>query len=279
MGYKIIFLCSHEVFEIEMFKALNLLKSIANTEWGADCTTLLKLYRSLIRSKLDYGCIVYGSARQSYIQTLDPIHNQAIRLCLGAFRTSPMESLYVESHEPSLYDRRKELALQYILKLKANPTNPAYNAVFHPNYLLKFRDRPHAIAPFGIRMKHHVREIGLKLNAIAINTVPETPIWDAPEVNVLLDLTTFNKATTSSDLFKSKFLELKAKYSHFCPIYTDGSKQGERVQLPWYLHMALHHFDSQIVLVFFQLRSKLYYVPYIMFSVHTLENSFLVPRD
>jgi len=31
--------------------------------------TLLHLYRSLIRSKLDYGCIVYGSARGSYILT------------------------------------------------------------------------------------------------------------------------------------------------------------------------------------------------------------------
>ena len=40
------------------------------------------LYRSLIRSKLDYGCIVYGSARKSYLQMLDPIHNQGLRLCL-----------------------------------------------------------------------------------------------------------------------------------------------------------------------------------------------------
>ena len=33
-------------------------------------------------SKLDYGCIVYGSARKSYLQMLDPIHNQGLRLCL-----------------------------------------------------------------------------------------------------------------------------------------------------------------------------------------------------
>ena len=31
--------------------------------WGADRTTFLKLYRSLVWSKLDYGCIIYGSAR------------------------------------------------------------------------------------------------------------------------------------------------------------------------------------------------------------------------
>jgi hypothetical protein len=48
-------------------KAMNLLGVVANTDWGADSTTLLRLYRSIIRSKLDYRCIVYGSARDSYI--------------------------------------------------------------------------------------------------------------------------------------------------------------------------------------------------------------------
>ena len=70
-------------------KALNLLRVLAHTTWGADQETLLHLYRSLIRSKLDYGCVVYGSARRSYLRMLDPIQNHALRLCLGAFRTSP----------------------------------------------------------------------------------------------------------------------------------------------------------------------------------------------
>ena len=43
-------------------KAMNLLRVVSNTDWGADSTTLLRLYRSLVRSKLDYGCVVYGSA-------------------------------------------------------------------------------------------------------------------------------------------------------------------------------------------------------------------------
>ena len=48
-------------------KCLNLLKVLSHTSWDADRTTLLHLYRSLIRSKLDYGSIVYGSARKSYL--------------------------------------------------------------------------------------------------------------------------------------------------------------------------------------------------------------------
>ena len=96
---------------------MNLLKVLSHNSWGADRTTFLKLYRSLVRSKLDYGCIIYGSARKSYLQMLDPIHNQGLRLALVVFRTSPVASLYVEADEPSLYSRREKLSLQYAIRL------------------------------------------------------------------------------------------------------------------------------------------------------------------
>ena len=56
-------------------------------------TLQLCLYRALISSKLDYGYIVYGSERPSYIKRLDTIPNQGLRLCLGAFSTLPKQSL------------------------------------------------------------------------------------------------------------------------------------------------------------------------------------------
>jgi hypothetical protein len=70
-------------------KALNLLRVVAHADWGADSATLFRLYRSHVRSKLDYGCVVYGSARAWQLQTLDRVQNAALRTCLGAFRTSP----------------------------------------------------------------------------------------------------------------------------------------------------------------------------------------------
>ncbi|GFT21427.1 uncharacterized protein TNCV_3816861 [Trichonephila clavipes] len=93
--------------KIRSANALNILKVLANTHWGADRTSLLRLYRALIRSKLDYGSVVYSSACKSLLKILDPVHHQALRLCLGAFRTSPVESLYAEAYEPPLDLRRK----------------------------------------------------------------------------------------------------------------------------------------------------------------------------
>ena len=133
-------------------KSLNLIKVVANTKWGADRDSLLQLYRALIRSKLDYGCVVYGSARPSYLESLEPVANKALRLCLGAFRTSPIDSLQVEANEPSLTLRREQLSLQYATKLQANPKNPAHSAVFEPKYEPLFSAKPRSIPPLGIRI-------------------------------------------------------------------------------------------------------------------------------
>ena len=72
---------------------------------------------------------MHGSARKSYLQMMDPIHNQGLRRCLGAFRTIPVESVYVDAHEPCLGARRAKLSLQYASKIKSLPKHPAYNAV------------------------------------------------------------------------------------------------------------------------------------------------------
>ena len=125
---KLIFIPHIKALKAKCLKALDVLKVLSNTNWGGDRSVLLNLYRSLVRSKLDYGSIVYGSARKSYLKCLDTIHHQGLRLALGAFRTSPVESLYAESNEPSLYTctRREKLSLQYTTKLAGNPKNPAH---------------------------------------------------------------------------------------------------------------------------------------------------------
>ena len=123
-------------------KALNLLRVDAHTDWGADRKVLLNLYRTTIRPKLYYGTIICGSAGKSYLEMLDPIHHQGIRLNLGALRTSPSESLLAEANEPSLYNRRLKLFMQYALKLKSIPSNPTYETVFEPQYKTLFENKP-----------------------------------------------------------------------------------------------------------------------------------------
>ena len=98
-------------------KAMNLLKVVSKMDLGADRSVLLRLYRSFVCSRLEYGCAVFSSAHKSYLKKLEPIQNQGLRICLGAFRTSPMQSLYVAANEPPLYLRFDKLCIQYALKL------------------------------------------------------------------------------------------------------------------------------------------------------------------
>jgi len=142
-------------------KALNLLHVVAHTSWGADQHTLLHLYRSLVRSKLDYGSVVYGSARESYSCILDPIQNHALRLCLGAFRTSPASSMCVQANEPPLYIRRRMLSIQYSLRLGSSPNNPAYNTVFSPKFRASFSSKPNQIPTLGIRIAQKLKRLVL----------------------------------------------------------------------------------------------------------------------
>ncbi|GFT03523.1 probable RNA-directed DNA polymerase from transposon X-element [Trichonephila clavipes] len=94
-------------------KSLNLLKVLSNTSWGADRTSLLRVYQAIVLSRIDYGCVVYGSACNSTLKKLDPVHHMALRICSGAFRTSPMQSLYVNCHQLPLDLRRRKLSLAF----------------------------------------------------------------------------------------------------------------------------------------------------------------------
>ena len=67
---------------------------------------------------------------------LDPIHNQGLRLALGAFRTSPVASLNADVDEPSLYSRREKLSLHYAIRLAANPSSLLMNLHSHQIMLI-----------------------------------------------------------------------------------------------------------------------------------------------
>ena len=228
---KLSFIPHLDKLKSKCLQALNLLKVVSHMDWGADRDVLLRLYRALIRSKLDYGCIVYGSARKSYVKRLDTIHNQGLRICLGAFRTSPMESLYAEANEPSLYRRRDKLSLQYAMKLKSLPNNPAYNSVFHPKYQELFENKPTAIPTFGIRMQRLFSEMDIELGCIAETKLSEVPPWELVVPSTNYNLRIGKKDTTSPFDFQSAFQNLRSQYQDSEFIYTDGSKDDEKVGL------------------------------------------------
>ena len=209
-------------------KAMNILRVLGHTDWGADKETLLKLYRTLIRSKLDYGCAIYGSAKEHALKMLDPIHHQGLRIALGAFRTSPTKSLYVEAKEPSLHHRRIKLSMNYYLKLKSLPDNPAYDCVFGSSPIEMF-EKSKSTPSFGARIQVHINKANINDKDINYRKTPSPPTWKKTEMNFDFSLSKLKKDNTNQLIFQKEFLEMREKYSHCFEIYTDGSKQNKNV--------------------------------------------------
>ena len=210
-------------------KALDILRVVGHTDWGADRIVLLRLYRSLVRSKLDYGCIVYRLACRSILKQLDPIHHQGLRIALGAFRTSPAQSLYIEAHELSLATCRLKLSLNYVLKLKSLPENPAYSCIFEPENTKLFEAAESKVPPLGIRIIPHLEKSKLNLNLVDDASPLDIIPWKLSVPVVRFDLTSFKKDTTNPEIYRQLYLQLISEYPLSEQIFTDGSKTEDGV--------------------------------------------------
>ncbi|OOZ37989.1 hypothetical protein BOW52_09705 [Solemya elarraichensis gill symbiont] len=215
-------------------KSLDILKVLSSTDWGSNRDTLLMLYKAIILSKLDYGSIIYGSARPSYLRPLDSIHHEGLRICLGAYRTSPVESLYVESNEPSLSSRRTKLSLDYTTKMQAYPNNPAYNCVFHAQHENMYAYHQRIIPSFGVRTIPHFEAAEIPSADILPSILSPTPPWLLEIPTVIYSLHNRSKSTTHPLEFQSLFAEIRHTYRDHQPIYTDGSKDQAKVSAAMY---------------------------------------------
>ena len=117
------------VLKTQFKEALNLIRVVAHLKWVGDRDTLLMLHHAIVRSKFDYGCVVYNTAPNTNLRQLDSIHISGLRLALGAFCTSPVSSLYTEANEAPLEERRLKLSMHYYVKIRACIDNPAHHAL------------------------------------------------------------------------------------------------------------------------------------------------------
>ena len=144
-------------------------------------------------------------------------------------RTSPVESLYVEANEAPLSLRREKLALQYYTKLQSCPSNPAFECTINPKYKECFARKESTIPTFGIRIQSLLDDSNIENNNVHKTIISEVSPWTLHHPKVNLDLSELSKKDTSAPLFIQKFNEIKDDHSYCTPVYTDGSKDNDRV--------------------------------------------------
>ncbi|CAL4066066.1 unnamed protein product, partial [Meganyctiphanes norvegica] len=82
----------------ECMRKLNILRALSGTSWGADRENLLKIYEAICRSRINYGCPAFLTASDTNLKTLQIIQNSALRVALGAWRSTNTSALHVEAN-------------------------------------------------------------------------------------------------------------------------------------------------------------------------------------
>ncbi|XP_076042207.1 uncharacterized protein LOC143026095 [Oratosquilla oratoria] len=168
-------------------KALEILKVISHTNWGADRTCLLQLHKALVLPKLLYGCKVYSSATKPRHEILNPIHHAGIRYATGAFRSSPINSLLVEAGE------------------------------------LPLQIHPKSIKPFGFRVKSLVEDHEINQCKVLPHKYSAVPPWRLIKVEYC-QIPMCNKNDLPDDVIRTEFLNHVEEHKGFNKVFTDGSK-------------------------------------------------------
>ena len=191
------------------------------------------------------------------MKCLDIIHHQGLRLALGAFRTSPVESLYAESNEPSLYTRREKLSLQYTTKLAANPKNPAHNCVFNPKYERFYNNTPSAIKPLGLRILPLLEQANISIKNVQPFSLPSKEPWTQNPPRVILDLHKNKKSEVDSHIFKSDFLEIKSAYNITSPFIPTVQSKMKRLHVLLLVQILRTVLDYLTIVLFLPLKPRL----------------------
>ncbi|GFY13971.1 putative RNA-directed DNA polymerase from transposon X-element [Trichonephila clavipes] len=199
-------------------KSLNLL--------GADRTSLLRVYQAIVLSRMDYGCAIYGSACNSALKKLDPVPHMALRICSGAFRISPVQSLYNDSNKLplDLQSTHTELSFAYYFKILYVPS-PLLKSMSLTSSIKKAYDaQPSIIRPFMDRMKRLTTELGLPNVDIQQRNLLLFQPWNTLRFHYLNPFANYSKSTVTPVVFQSVFTYHRSQYSGYSAIYTDGSK-------------------------------------------------------
>lgn len=69
-------------------KRLNIIKMFAGSKWGGHPTTLLTILKTVVRSKIEYGCSIYGGASQRWLNKITVSYNKGLRICMRSLKTT-----------------------------------------------------------------------------------------------------------------------------------------------------------------------------------------------
>lgn len=220
-------------------KAINILRALNGTSWGADPNISLLFYRSLIRSILDYGSIFYGNAAKCHLQKIELLKNKCLRLCGGYLRSTPTVVMEVEVNEPPLKLRRNLLSEKFLLKLQSKNSMVVQKIQELLRLAVTSRYWTHKNVPLVVANYERVGMLSNDIhrsNNLNIFSANYEIFGNIPCITI----GSFDK-DQPQERYKSSFLaDLSKKWADFEHIYTDGSILNGRTGCAFYHHNSVY---------------------------------------
>jgi ribonuclease HI len=205
-------------------KSLNIIKCLSNIFWGSDSKLLVTLLQSLVLSKLDYGCSVYSSARNSYLKLLDTILTSGLRYATGAFRTSPASSLQSYCGLLPLNLRRDRFTLRYFHHVLSTHKHPNRSLFTNSSLTDKYQQHPTRTRPVGFRAHELIQALDIPSPKFFKNTFFSILPWSVPPPDINLEFSQYKKQDLHPAHVQRLYHEITSPYVDFTHVFTDGSK-------------------------------------------------------
>ena len=108
---------SHHLDDIigRCLKRLQILKALAGTDWGQSKENLIMTYKALIRSLIDYGCVIgYPNASKTQIHKLQIIQNTTLRIATGCHHNASQAHVHAECKMMTVDNHLRLLCSQFL---------------------------------------------------------------------------------------------------------------------------------------------------------------------
>ena len=215
-------------------KVINVMRCLAGSTWGANRDTQIMVYRAMIRSALDYGCLAYGAAAKTNLAALDRVQAKALRVCSGAFCTTPIPALLVEMGEIPLGLRRRKLALHYIAKLYGHDQAHPGKQLLEECWELGGGET----RCFVHKIKAEEEELGLSGVRRGTAVVwPSVPPWLLPNVEVDWTISERKREKGRGEPDELVRERMQQEWADHVQMYTDGSMDPNSKRVGFAVHI------------------------------------------
>jgi hypothetical protein len=151
---------------------------------------------------------MFKSASNSSLKAIDAIYNSGLKLAIGAFRSSPIVSIYNLAGEYLPEIKRTDSALKYMARLARANCSPLTKESTEIHQELKAND--------------------IITSRIITREPTFYPPWLA-HYAINTELTSFLKSQTPHSIFRSHFLSILEQYKDYQKVYNDASKSHDEV--------------------------------------------------